>query len=329
MVSVKKYRMLPLFLAAVMAVLEAVPAFAIEAPGSGGKDWFYSDKNHHWYYYDEDRNVHTGWLEYEGEWYWFGPDGCMEDGGPVAIDGVRYYFFTNGHMVWNQYIGMKYYDGSGQQDPDHDIRVVGPESPTSEDRDLITDYLYEVPRSWIAEFVKDGWQFMFYKKKKYFEAPNTEMGVYYVYHSVDTHYKKAKFTDVDSVLEAFGEYVGYAAGCYEEGDARMQALWNDYNGLRNILEIPDYYAGDEAFYFGKVFAAYLDGETREDVQRSAPGACETLEEILHMKDDGETRQRLKEKREAERKAAEARAARIAAEEGYGPGVKRPEEGGEE
>lgn len=328
---VKKYRIFPLVLAAVMAVpaLPVIPgagqAYAMSAPGSGGANWHYSDRDHHWYYYDEDQTPHTGWLKYEGEWYWFDPSGWMADGGSRGIDGVTYHFYANGHMTWNQYIGLKYYDADGQPDESHDIRVIGSENPTSEDKDLITDYLYEVPRSWIAQFVKDGWQFMFYKKKKYFAAPSTDMGVYYVYHSVDTHYKKAKFTDADSILQAFGEYVGYAAGCYQEGDVRMQELWNDYNALHSLLEIPDYYSNDSQFYFGKLFAAYLDGETKEDMLRNAPRACEVLEEILHMKDDEETRARLKAKREAERKEAAERAARIAAEEGYGPGVKRPEE----
>lgn len=313
-----------LILAAVMAV-QTGSAFAMEAPGNGGSDWYYSDKDHHWYYYDEDKNPHKGWLQYEGEWYWFDQYGWMADGGSLAVDGVPYYFFVNGHMAWNQYIGLKYYNGDGQQDEENNIRVVGSENPTSEDKDLITDYLYEVPRTWIAQFIKDGWQFMFYKKKNYFAAPSTNMGIYYVYHSIDTHYKKAKFTETDSVLEAFGEYVGYAAGCYKEDDSRMQELWNDYNALQNILEIPDYYANDAQFYFGKLFACYLDGETKDDMVRNAPEACEILEEILHLKDDEETRMRLKEKREADRKAAAEWAAQAAAEEGYGPGVKRPEE----
>lgn len=330
---VKRYRILPIALAAAMwpvqlpGCLGAGEAYAMSAPGGGGANWFYSDKDHHWYYYDEGQEPHTGWLKYEGEWYWFDPSGRMADGGSLVIDGLTYHFYVNGHMVWNQYIGLKYYDGDGQQDGEHDIRVIGTESPTSEDRDLITDYLYEVPRSWIDQFVKDGWQLMFYKKKKYFAAPRTDMGIYYVYHSVDTHYKKAKFAEADAVLQAFGEYVGYAAGCYEEGDLRMQALWNDYKTLHGLLEIPDYYSSDDQFYFGKVFAAYLNGDTREEMQRSAPGACEVLEEILHMKDDEETRTRLREERQAQQKAAEERWARMAEEQGYGPGFESPQKSG--
>lgn len=320
----KRYRVLPVLLAAMMTVTQNSPTYAMEAPGSGGANWIYSQKDHHWYYYDDAQNMHTGWLKYEGEWYWFDSNGWMTAGTHLDIDGSRYYFYSNGHMAWNQYIGLRYVDADGQYDEAHDIRVIGNETPTVEDRDLITDYLYEVPRTWIDQFTRDGWQFMFYKKKSYFAAPSTDMGIYYVYHSVDTHYRKVKFTDADSILQAFGEYVGYASGCYREGSVWMQRLWNDFPSLRSLLEIPDYYADNERFYFGRLFAAYLDSEKREEMLRNAPGACETLEEILHSRDDAETRARLEAKREAEQKAAEEREARRIAEEGYGPGVTPPE-----
>lgn len=61
------------------------------------------------------------------------------------------------------------------------------------DKDLITDYLYEVPRGWQKQFVEDGWEFLFYKKKQYFSAPSTSFGIYYVRYSTDRRYKKVKF----------------------------------------------------------------------------------------------------------------------------------------
>lgn len=300
-------------------------AYAMEAPGAGGENWHYDQKGHHWYYYDEDGSVHTGWLYYEGEWYWFDQSGWMVSGGPYTVSGVPYYFYSNGHMAWNQYVDLKYYDGDGLRDEKHDIRVVGTENPTSEDRDLLTDYLYAVPRSWLARFHADGWQLMFYKKRNYFAAPSTGGGIYYVYHSMDTHYKKVKFTRADAALQAFGEYVGYVAGCYREGSAWMEGLWKEFPALGNILEIPDYYSGDPEFYFGKVFAAYLDDGTRDDIRRASPDACRIMEEILYLNEDEETKARRRERMEAERQAAEEEKARAAAEEGYGPGVPRPEE----
>lgn len=300
-------------------------AYAMEAPGEGDPSWHYSQKDHHWYYYDEDQSVHTGWLNFENEWYWFDSNGWMEDSGFTVIDGVSYYFFINGNMAWNQYIGMKYYDENGQSNEEHDVRIIGRGSPTTEERDLFSDYMYEIPRSWIAQFIRDGWQLMFYADKSYFAAPNTDMGIYYVYHSVDTNYKKVKFTDVDSVLQAFGEYVGYASGCYKEGSTRMQVLWEEQQALERVLELPGYYAEDASFYFGKVFAAYLDPEKKEEMMRVSPRACEVMEELLHLKDDVETRLRLKEKAEAEREAARAQAEKYAEADGYGPGAKKPEE----
>lgn len=314
--------------AAFFAFFSCAQAYAMEAPGDGGENWYYSQKDHHWYYYqdyDEDQSFHTGWLKFQNEWYWFNSQGWMEDNGYAVIDGVPYYFFINGHMAWNQYIGMKYYDENGQYDKTHDVRVIGKDAPTTEERDILSDYLYEIPRSWIAQFVKDGWQLMFYTGKSYFAAPNTNLGIYYVYHNVDTHYKKVKFTDVDSVLQAFGEYVGYASGCYKDGNARMQVLWEEQHNLEPLLGLPGYYAGDAQFYFGKVFAAYLDPVQKEEMMRVSPKACEVIEELLHLKDDVETRIRLKEEAKAERERAREQAERHAQEEGFGPGVKRTAE----
>lgn len=318
-------RIAMLALASLMGFGTAMPAFAIDAPGSGGSNWYYSDKNHHWYYYDENRDYHTGWLFYEGEWYWFDSDGWMEASGYANIDGVRYYFFSNGQMAYNQYVGLKYMNRDGQEEEEHNIRVIGRETPTSEDRDMITDALYEVPRGWLAEFEKDGWQLMFYKQKKYFAAPDTDMGIYYVHHSVDTRYKKVKFTDTDALLQAFGTYVGYAAGCYEEGNPLMEALWKEQTALNNILNIPDYYSGDAEFYFGKLFAAYLDSQDREAMQQLAPEACEIMGDILHMKDEyPEVYQRQKEREAKARQQYAEKAAELG-----GPGVAKDENGNED
>ena len=311
-----------LALASLMGLAPVMQASAMDAPGSGGRNWYYSDKNHHWYYYNEDRSVHTGWLLYEGEWYWFDSDGWMEASGYASIDGTRYYFFSNGQMAHNQYVGLKYMNQDGQEQEENNIRVIGRESPTSEDRDMITDALYEVPRGWFAEFEKDGWQMMFYKQKKYFAAPDTDMGIYYVYHSVDTRYKKVKFTDTDSLLQAFGTYVGYAAGLYEEENPTMQTLWAEQIALNNILNIPDYYSGDVEFYFGKLFAAYLDPVDREALERISPQVCGIMGDILHMKDEyPEVYQKQKEREEKERQERALKEAEIG-----GPGVDQASEG---
>lgn len=151
----------------------------MEAPGDGGENWYYSQKDHHWYYYqdyDEDQSFHTGWLKFQNEWYWFNSQGWMEDNGYAVIDGVPYYFFINGHMAWNQYIGMKYYDENGQYDKTHDVRVIGKDAPTTEERDILSDYLYEISKLLVAQFVKDWLLLMFYTGKSYFALPNTESG---------------------------------------------------------------------------------------------------------------------------------------------------------
>ena len=317
-----KRRIGVLAFALTLMLIHAFPGCAMEAPGNGEDGWHYMQENYHWSYYNEDGMAHKGWLKYNGEWYWFHDNGWMASGGNTIIDGKSYYFFLNGNLAWNQYVGMKYYNEDGQPQSEYDVRVIGNAAPDSEDRDLFSDAMYLVPRSWIARFTKDGWQMMFYKQKKYFAAPRTGQGIYYVYHSVDSHYKKVKFTDVDSLLQAFGEYVGHAAGCYEEDNPWMDVLWEEQAAIMQLLELPDYYADDADFYFGSVFAAYLEDETRESMMRISPAVCRVMEEILHLEDDEETRARYQEKAQKEQEAAALQAERIAREEGGVPGVKR-------
>ena len=61
----------------------------------------------------------------------------------------------------------------------YNVRLIGEDSLSMEQKDMITDAAYYVPGKWMKRFVEDGWQVMFYTKKKYFEAPDTDMGIYY------------------------------------------------------------------------------------------------------------------------------------------------------
>ena len=309
-----------LIFVSIWMIYSAVPVYAMDAPGGGGANWHYSQKGHYWYYCDDDQSPHTGWLFYEGDWYWFNSEGRMEDGGYANIDGVQYYFYGNGHMAQNQYIGLNYRNADGIAWEEQDIRVVGTESPNTEDRDMITDALYEVPRGWFAQFEKDGWQMMFYKKKEYFAAPDTDMGIYYVYHSLDTNYKKVKFCNTDALLQAFGEYVGYAAGCYKEDSEWMQQLWQEQKALNNVLNIPEYYSNDVQFYFGMLISTYLDYEGRQDMEQISPKACEILDDILHLKDANPEYYQKKKQQESAKRQEEA----ALTEELGGPGVVKKE-----
>lgn len=315
-------------LAMALAVASGFSSYGMEGPGDQDVRWVYSQKDYHWYFYETEETPHTGWLQHHGEWYWFDDAGRMAEGGFRDAGGGRYYFFINGHMAWNQFVGMKYYGQDGQNDPAHDVRLFGRETVTSEQKDLFSDYLYQVPRSWIARFMEEEWQMMFYTSKKYFSAPDTDRGIYYVNHNVDTHYRKLKFTHVDAVLQGFGEYVWYSAGLSRKNHVLMEQLWKEEPGLAGILEIPDYYASDSKFYFGKLFAAWLDGEKREKIWMAAPETGRILDEILHMHDEPELREWHRQRLEAEMEAVRLRREQRTAEEGYGPGVPRETAGSE-
>lgn len=51
------------------------------------------------YYFGEDGIMHTGWLYYENNWYYFRPDGsAIMDEAPYEIDGATYMFNIRGEM---------------------------------------------------------------------------------------------------------------------------------------------------------------------------------------------------------------------------------------
>lgn len=102
--------------------------------------------------------------------------------------------------------------------------------------------------------MEDGWEFLFYKKKQYFSAPSTSSGIYYVRYSTDRRYKKVKFCDADSILQGFGEYVGYRAGCYRENSTMMQEYWKAGPVLQDILGNSGLLRGEwQAFCFESCF----------------------------------------------------------------------------
>ena len=312
----------------VLSLVMVMPDFqsmaAMEAPGGGDPDWYYDEESYNWYYKKNGGEAHTGWLNFDGEWYWFDEAGRMTSGGEASIDGKKFYFFVNGNMARNQYVGMKFYDGEGQYDDKYDIRVIGNQAPDSEEKDLLSDYLYQIPRTWLHSFTRSGWELMLYTEKEFFAAPKEEDGIYYVHHDTDTRYQKIKFTDADSVLQGFGEYLGYAAGCYQEDSAWMKQVWKDMDTLSTFIQIPKYYKDDAQFCFGKIFAAYMDEKTYIEMAKLTPKTCRVIEEILRMKENAKTRKELLQEDMEKREEAVALALRTSSYK-YGPGVEKAEE----
>lgn len=254
--------------------------YYFQSTGELATGWCLDWESHNWYYYDKNRVMHTGWLNEGDAWYWFDSKGEMVYGGYRTIEGVRYYFFNDGQMASNQYIGMHFYNAQGQEDKRYDIQLVGDGKVTQQDRDMVSDGLYLYPRKWIAAFVNSGWSFQYYTEKSFFEAPDTDQGVYYLYHELDTKYKKLKICKSDSMVRAFGEYVAYASGVLKKESTAMQKLRSEQVNLDDLLEIPDYYDSDDGFYFGALCEAYFDDVKRREMEQLAPLTCETLRGIL-------------------------------------------------
>ncbi len=325
MINRKKNRVIALITLGCLVAVSAMPVHAaMEAPGGGDPDWHYDQDSYEWSYRKDGGKPYTGWLNFEGEWYWFNEAGVMQSGGEAKIDGESHYFFVNGNMAWNQYVGMKFYDSEGLYDELYDIRVIGEKKPSSEDKDLLSDYLYQIPRTWQHSFTRSGWEMMFYTDKDFFAAPKNGEDIYYVCHDIDTRNKVIRFTDSDSVLQGWGEYIGFAAGCYEKDNKWMAQIRTDIPSLNAVLKIPEYYINDAQFCFGKVFAAYMDEESYVEMAKLAPKTCRALEEILRMKEDARTRKHLLKKDEKRREEAVALALRTTSHK-YGPGAEKKTE----
>ena len=248
--------------------------------------WIYNDDEDVWYYAEESGALKRGWHYAGGAWYWFNSKGEMYCGGSRMVDAHKYYFFENGQLAANQYVGLYYYDENGLRDRRYDITIQGDRKPDNEEKERITKAMAEIPREWIKKFHEDGWELMFYTDRNYYSAPMTEQGIYYLYYKTDTNYKKIKFTQPEQLAMAFGEYVAWATG----NDADENLFMADYaqylDASSLAYPLPSYFDDDSAMQFGHLFASYCNPDLRADMQRTYPGFLDMIETILGVDRSG-------------------------------------------
>ncbi|WP_312428682.1 N-acetylmuramoyl-L-alanine amidase family protein [Lacrimispora sp.] len=248
--------------------------------------WCYSEDEEKWHYYNEDGTAQKGWYqEKDGSWYWFSTKGEMASSGYKNVAGKRYYFFDNGQMAANQYVGLFYMDENGHRNKEFDISIDGKKtssSVSSEVKDAFTEATKNIPRDWIRKFHDQGWEIIYYPGKRYFSAPMTENGIYYVCYKLDTNYKKIKICQAEELTAAIGEYIGYASGCYGSTSQDATDLLMSRDSVEDFVYIPDYFSDDMRFYFGKLVAAYVGSSyTRGEMEEEAPRVTEILKRILY------------------------------------------------
>lgn len=262
--------------------------YCFRETGELAKGWCYNDSTNRWHYFNEDGSYQRNWLYDNGSWYWFSYYGEMAEGGLKNIDGKSYYFFDDGRMAANQYVGLEYMDENGIHDSTYDIVLEGRSKTIGKDeRNRITEAMKNIPRGWIRAFNESGWKLMYYTDKSYFSAPDTEDGVYYVYHKLDSSYKKLKFINPDSLTKAFGEYIGYASGCYEENSEAKETLLKERTSLMEYVSVPSYFEGDMKFYFGMLTQAYLGWDTKNGVASASETAFKIMTDLLYSKEKTE------------------------------------------
>lgn len=250
--------------------------------GVMGTGWIYDADEDVWYFAEESGALITGWHSAGGAWYWFDSKRRMYRDGERMIDGHKYYFFENGQMAANQYVGVNYYGGDGLRDRRYDMTIKGDRKPDKEEKERITRAMDEIPREWILKFNETGWEIMFYTDKKYYSAPMTERGIYYVYYQTDTNYKKLKFTRPEQLAMAFGEYVAWATGNDKE-DTAFLADYAQYLSESSLAQtLPSYFDDDLAMQFGNLLENYCDPEIRAEMKRCSPEFFRMVETILKV-----------------------------------------------
>ena len=255
--------------------------------GAMAVGWAYDEDDECWYHAAEDGELTKGWLHAGGAWYWFDSKYKMYNRGYRMVDAHKYYFYENGQMAANQYVEMNYYDENGLRDKQYDITIQGKRRPTAEEKKGITEAMEGIPREWIRKFNESGWELMFFTDKKYYSAPRTEQGIYYVYHKTDTHYKKLKFTKPESLALAFGEYVASATGNDKEENAFM-ADYQQYLMDSGIAQpLPSYFDNDSSMLFGNLFENYCKPEVRADMKKLSPSLYRYMEETLGISTEGQ------------------------------------------
>lgn len=259
--------------------------------GTMATGWLYDSAKDRWYYADRSGCFHTGWLKAGGSWYYFNSSGRMISGGRQMVDGAMYSFFAGGKLVASGWQGLNYYNADGIRDASHDIRVQGKRSISTEEKNGITEAFSRIPPYWVQRFIDEGWELICYSDRKYFSAPMTDRGIYYVRYKTDTVYKKIKFTDPDALVMAFGEFIADAQENDENSGKNTAASpsgglpvtisdvaagYNRYvedNG--GLEDLPSYFSDTPEMIFAKMFANYVTPSVRADIRTEDPGlACD-------------------------------------------------------
>lgn len=85
------------FLAFILCFMMLVPTLAVTA-GAAQAGWRL-DNDESWRYYDADGSCRTGWLKYNGYWYYLGSNGAMKASCWLNDDGSWYFLCGSGRMA--------------------------------------------------------------------------------------------------------------------------------------------------------------------------------------------------------------------------------------
>lgn len=246
--------------------------------------WAYDEDTEKWYFMNDNGTRKTGWHKAGGVWYWFDSQGAMYNQGFRMVSGHKYYFFENGQMAANQYVGTYYYDVDGLRNRKYDMTIQGNRKPSEDEKDAISKAVENIPGEWLERCLQADWEFILYTDKEYYEAPKTDQGIYYVYHKTDTNYKKIKFTKPEALTIAFGEYVASVTGNNKQESTFMVDFQAYLNSTANdfIQPLPSYFDDKPSMWFGLLFASGIDPEIIYDMKKQSPDLAAFIETTLNL-----------------------------------------------
>lgn len=241
-----------------------------------------------WYYYDASGNAVVRWLLDNGSWYWFNGDGTLSTATSKTIGSQKYYFHEDGSLRANEYEKFRYINEDGLLDGVGDViswnedhKVKKRDESTREE---VAEALNELPKGWLANFVKNGWTFIYCPDDDYYSSAwDSERDErYYIYYKLNSTDKTLRFTDPQYLKKAFGEYI-YLAGRTE---IRELGYTDEVKGYREEVleytELPEYYAEDYGVVLGCLLEGYLDEADSQEMEDMMEDLWKMMGEILKV-----------------------------------------------
>lgn len=234
-----------------------------------------------WYYFNPGGERLSGWLNQGGTWYYLRSNGVMMTEGWRTIENSQYYFYENGAMAANSFIGKYYVDENGMRNTDFNIRKAKKgETPTEEDYEKAAEELNQIPKVVLSQYIKEGWKFVIDSEKKTRNQTEIDEITYPVNLYKNATDKEILFDEADGIaFTMLREFVSQK-GIVQEYFPRLLAAWTFDSVNEDELEgSPASYYSNLSYHLSDQIMLYLSPDTRGEVREMNESLYQIIEEI--------------------------------------------------